>query len=165
MLKTAGFLTAAALAVALASANSASAQPRYYYGDDCHQQNAAAGAVLGAIAGGIIGNQFGHGRGRTASTVGGVVLGGMAGSAIASDVDCDDRPYAFKVYDQGFAGPIGQRYEWRHGNRYGYFMPTREFENSDGYVCRDFEEGVWRNGAWSVHNGTACDYEDGWHFM
>lgn len=98
-----------------------------------------------------------------ASRVGGVILGGMAGNAIAGDIDCDDRPYAFKVYDQGFTGQIGERYEWRHCNAYGYFTPTREYDDG-GYVCRDFEEGVWRNGAWRVHTGSACQYDDGWHF-
>ena len=160
--KSAALLAATMIALA-ASAGSASAQ-RYYYGDDCHEQNAAAGAVVGAIAGGIIGNQFGHRSGRTAATVGGVFLGGMAGSAIAGDIDCDDRPYAFAIYDQGFNGQLGQRYEWRHGNAYGYFTPIREYE-MNGYVCRDFEEGVWRGGAWRVHSGTACQNDDGtWRF-
>jgi surface antigen len=136
------------------------------YGDDCRNQNAATGTVLGAIAGGIIGNQFGHGGGRVAATVGGVVLGGVAGNAIASDIDCDDRPAAFRVYNQGFEGPIGQRYDWRDDRtgHYGYFIPVREFEDGP-YVCRDFREGVWRHDMWQEHTGTACREEDGeWHF-
>lgn len=157
-----GVAVAAGLAMTM-TCGAASAQPRYYYGDDCHEQNAAAGTIVGAIAGGIIGNQFGRGGGRVAATAGGVILGGMVGNAIAGDIDCDDRPYAFRVYDQGFAGPIGQRYEWRHGNAYGYFTPTRQYVDA-GYTCRDFEEGVWRNGEWHVHTGSACLYDDGWHF-
>jgi len=143
---------AAAMALA-ASAGSASAQD-YYYGDDCHDQNRAAGTVLGAIAGGIIGSRFGHGGGKVAATVGGVFIGG------------DDRHYAFKVYQQGFYGPIGQRYEWRNDAEgdYGYFTPLREYYDGP-YLCRDFDIQTWRHDAWHEHNGTACREDDGnWHF-
>ena len=59
--------------------------------------------------------------------VGGVVLGGVLGNTIARDIDCDDQPVAFQVYATGLNGEVGRRYEWRHGNTYGYFTPTREF--------------------------------------
>ncbi|HTQ14978.1 MAG TPA: RT0821/Lpp0805 family surface protein [Rhizomicrobium sp.] len=157
-------LAAGALALTL-GATAASAQG-YDYGEDCHDQNARAGTVLGAIAGGVIGNQIGHGGGKTAATVGGVVLGGIAGNQIAGDMPCEDRRYAFAVYQEGFDGPIGQRYEWRNprGN-YGYFTPVREYEDSEGYTCRDFEEGVWRHGEWHIRTGTACREGDGrWYF-
>lgn len=45
------------------------------------------GAILGAIVGGVVGNQFGHGRGRTLTTVGGAVAGGFAGNAIQHHAD------------------------------------------------------------------------------
>jgi surface antigen len=136
----------------------------YYYGDDCRSQK-AAGTVLGAIAGGIIGNQFGRGGGKAVTTIGGVVLGGVAGNAIASDMPCDDRRYAFRVYTDGFVGPIGRRYEWRNPNGdYGYFIPTREYRDG-GYTCRDFDESAYRRGRWHERQGSACRREDGnWHF-
>jgi len=160
-MKATMFAAAVALSV---SAGTASAQG-YYYGEDCHDQNATTGTILGAIAGGVIGSRFGHGGGRAAATVGGVFLGGMAGNQIAGDMDCDDRRYAFRVYSDGFDGPIGQRYEWRNPRGdYGYFTPTREYQDGP-YLCRDFEEGVWRDGAWRIHTGTACRQDDGnWHF-
>ena len=105
-----------------ASATAASARD---YRDDCHDSNATAGTILGAVAGGIIGNQFGHGGGRAAATIGGVVLGGMAGNAIASDMDCNDRPYAFHAYDNGFDGPVGRIYDWHHGDDHGYITAAR----------------------------------------
>lgn len=163
MSRTTKLLAAAAIALC-ASGGAASAQG-YYYGEDCHDQNAATGTIVGAIAGGIIGNQFGRGGGRTAATAGGVILGGMAGNQIAGDMDCDDRREAFRVYYEGLDGPIGERHEWRRrGGRWGYFTPTREYY--DGPVlCRDFEEGVWRDEAWRIHTGTACRESDGnWHF-
>lgn len=151
-------------AAALVMISSAASAQDYYYGNDCRNQR-AAGTVLGAIAGGIIGNQFGHGGGKAAATVGGVVLGGMAGNAIASDMPCDDRQYAFRVYRDGFDGPLGRRYEWRNPNGdYGYFIPTREFQDGP-YICRDFDESVYRNGRWHERQGTACRHENGgWYF-
>ena len=157
---------AVAVAIALgANAGNASAQ-NYHYGDDCRDQNRAVGTVPGALAGGIVGSQFGHGGGRVAATVGGVFLGGVAGNAIAGDMDCADRRYAFKVYQQGFYGPIGQRYEWRNEAEgdYGYFTPTKEYYDGP-YQCRDFTIQTWRRGARHDHNGAACREDDGnWHF-
>jgi len=162
--KTAILLGAAAIAFA-AGTGVASAQPRYYYGDDCRDQNRAAGTIGGAIVGGIIGSQFGRGGGRAAATVGGIILGGAVGNKIAGDMDCEDRRYAFDVYYQGLDGDIGRRYEWRDPRgHYGYFTPTREYRRHHRW-CRDFEEGVWRHGEWVVRDGTACRYDDGWHFM
>ena len=34
--------------------------------------------------------------------------------------------YAFTTYDEGFNGEIGRDYNWRHGDNYGTFRPTRE---------------------------------------
>jgi surface antigen len=149
---------------ALVLISGAASAQRYYYGDDCRDQH-ATGTVLGATAGGIIGNQFGRGGGRAAATVGGVFLGGVVGNAIASDMPCDDRRYAFRVYTDGFAGPVGRRYEWHNPNGdYGYFIPTREYQDGP-YVCRDFDESAYRKGRWHERQGSACRHEDGdWHF-
>ena len=45
------------------------------------------GAVVGGIAGGALGNQVGHGRGRTAATIGGVVLGALAGNQVEGNMN------------------------------------------------------------------------------
>ena len=161
--KTVGIvvLTVGALSIGTTGASAA----RYYYGSECQEQNRTAGTIIGAIAGGIIGSQFGHGGGKAAATVGGVVLGGAAGNAIGGDISCEDRRYAMRVYSTGVVGPIGRRYEWRNGGRYGYFTPTREYWRGRK-LCRDFEEGVWRRGRWVVHNGGACRNRDGdWEFL
>ncbi len=85
MLKTQGrILTIATLALGLSTA--------YAEADACSGRDHTTGTVLGAIAGGIIGNQFGHGGGKVAATMGGVVLGGMAGNAISRDMDCHTGP-------------------------------------------------------------------------
>ena len=40
------------------------------------------GTLVGAGAGGYVGNQFGHGSGKAAATVGGVIAGGALGHAL-----------------------------------------------------------------------------------
>lgn len=47
--------------------------------------NSGAGGVVGALAGGAIGNQFGHGDGRAAATLLGVVGGALLGNQIESN--------------------------------------------------------------------------------
>jgi len=137
----------------------------YYYGNDCHD-NAVIGTVAGATAGGIIGNQFGRGDGRTAATVGGVIVGGLFGNSIASDMDCNDRHYAFSSYSDGFEGPIGSHYRWRNGDNgsYGNFTPVREYSR-DGNTCRDFTEASYRDGRQYNRTGTACRRADGNWYM
>lgn len=162
------FVIIATAAILLTSvlASPSQAEPRYFYGDDCRDQNATAGAVIGAILGGILGSQFGRGTGKTAATFGGVILGGIAGSAIAKDINCADRPYAFRAYAQGFDGPIGRRYEWQNDRRssYGYFRPTREYHNG-AMLCRDFDDEHFVNNRRFDHSGTACRHMDGnWYF-
>lgn len=53
-----------------------------------------SGEILGTIIGGVIGNQFGSGRGRTAATVGGAILGG----AIARDSQRNSGGYTERRY-------------------------------------------------------------------
>src|ERR1700761_1185433 len=86
--------------------------------DDCHSDH-AGGTVLGAIAGGVLGGVASHGNGL--AIAGGAVFGGLAGNALSRDIDCEDRDYAARAYNDAFEGDVGQRYEWtgRHGG-HGY---------------------------------------------
>jgi surface antigen len=132
------------------------------YESNCRQGNTAAGTVFGALAGGLLGSAATHGNG--AGVVGGAVLGGVLGNTIARDIDCEDHPYAFQVYATGLNGNIGRRYEWRHGDSYGYFTPTREFRRRDE-ICREFTETSYRKGRPVSRNGVACHARDGqWRF-
>ncbi|MGC9954373.1 MAG: hypothetical protein ABSD21_08870 [Rhizomicrobium sp.] len=140
--------------------------PGYYeqgaYEERCRRDNNAAGTIFGALAGGLIGSAASHGNG--GAVVGGAILGGMLGNTITHDMPCEDHPYAFRVYAEGLDGDLGRRYEWRHGDDYGYFVPEREF-NRGGYICRSFSETTYRGGQSYSHSGTACRMRDGhWHF-
>lgn len=131
------------------------------YERDCRSGN-AAGTVFGAAGGGLIGGVASHGN--PAAIVGGVLLGGLLGNALSRDVDCDDQHVAFDVYAEGLNGDIGRRYEWRHGESYGYFTPTREY-TEDGRRCREFTTDTWHHGQEFRRDGTACYGPDGyWHF-
>jgi len=113
-----------------------------FYGADCRAQNGAPTAQ------------------------GGVVLEGTAGKAISSDMDCNDRHYAFATFQRGFTGPLGQRYEWRNPAEgdFGYFTSLREYYDGP-YLCRDFHIETWRRGLWRKRNGAACREDDNsWHF-
>ncbi len=130
----------------------------HYYGKDCG--NNATGTILGAIAGGMLGNAAGRGNG--GAVLGGVILGGLAGNAISSSMNCDDRRYAMTSYSQGFDGRIGQRHNWRNRDdgSYGTFTPTRQFSR-DGNTCRDFRESGYSNRRSYNRTGTACRHNDG----
>jgi surface antigen len=132
------------------------------YEENCERSNNTAGTFFGAIAGGLIGGAASHGNG--GAVVGGAILGGLFGNAVTRDMPCADHPYAFRVYAAGLDGNIGQRYEWRHGDDYGYFIPQREFHRG-GTVCRSFTETTYADGHSYTRSGTACRQTDGnWHF-
>jgi surface antigen len=123
-----------------------------------------AGPHVAAAQGNIYGADC-HGQGAAAPAAGGVVLEGAAGSAIASDMDCDDRRSAFAIFQRGFAGPLGQRYEWRNATEgdYGYFTSLREYYDGP-FLCRDFHIETWRHGVWRKRDGAACREDDNsWH--
>jgi surface antigen len=131
--------------------------------DDCHHDNRVKGTILGAIAGGVIGGAVGHGSG--GAVVGGLILGGLAGNVIAGDIDCDDRPYAYRTYRESLNGDIGRRYDWDHRGHHGYIVSTREFWR-DGRRCRDFMVVTYRRNDENRHHGTACRSRDGdWRFV
>ncbi len=136
----------------------------YHEGDyerDCHR-NTGAGTVFGAVGGGLIGGAASHGN--AGAVVGGAILGGLLGNALSRDIDCDDQRYAFDSYAVGLNGDLNVRHDWRHGENYGYFTPTREYTD-DGQRCRDFTTVTYRHGEEYRHDGTACYAHDGyWHF-
>ena len=130
--------------------------------DDCHSDH-ATGTVLGAIAGGLIGSAASHGNG--GAVVGGAIVGGLAGNAISRDIDCDDRDYASRAYEDAFDGDVGRHYEWegRHGG-HGYIVVNRAYRE-DGHRCVDFTQVVWHHDDRREHDGTACHRHGNWEIM
>ena len=115
--------------------------------------------MLGGVLGGVLT------RGSGVGIVGGALLGGLAGNAISRDMDCEDRPYAARSYDESFHGPVGRRYEWSRGPNHGYIVTNREYWRGRR-LCRDFTQVVYRRGREYDREGTACRRRDGqWEFL
>lgn len=135
------------------------------YVDQCQKERASsntAGTIIGALAGGLLGGAMSH-HGNGGAVVGGVLLGGLVGNALTRNVPCDDHPYMIRTYSEGLDGPIGRRYDWRHGNDYGYFVPSRQFQR-DGYTCRSFRETTYVAGKSYTRTGSACRVNGNWRF-
>jgi surface antigen len=127
----------------------------------------AAGTVVGGAAGGVIGNQFGSGSGKAAATVGGIILGAIAGNAIARDSCRNERADAYyydDTYYDAFNEPTyGRRYEWRnpHNGHYGYVTPRRAVRDRRG-ECREFTQQIYVDGYRTEEaTGIACRQRDG----
>ncbi|HEX2759022.1 MAG TPA: glycine zipper domain-containing protein [Rhizomicrobium sp.] len=123
------------------------------FADECSGRDHTSGTILGAIAGGVLGGAVSKGNG--GAVIGGALLGGLAGNAISRDMDCEDRPYAARTYQESFAGPVGHRYSWNHGRNRGYVVTNREYR-ARGELCRDFTQVVYRRGREFTRQGTAC---------
>jgi surface antigen len=80
-------------------------------------------------------------------------------------MDCEDRPYAVRSYNDSFHGRVGRRYEWHRGPNHGYVVTNREYWRH-GRLCRDFTQVVYRHGRDFDRPGTACRRRDGeWEFI
>lgn len=133
------------------------------FADECSGRDHSTGTVLGALGGGLLGGFASHGNGL--GIIGGAILGGLAGNAISRDMDCDDRPYAARSYQQSFSGPVGRRYDWNRGPNHGYVVTTREYYRGPR-LCRDFTQVVYRHGRQFARDGTACRRRNGeWDFV
>jgi len=133
------------------------------FADACSGRDHTGGTIAGGAIGGILGGVLSNGSG--VGIIGGALLGGLAGNAISRDMDCEDRPYAARSYNDSFHGPVGHRYAWDHGRNHGYIVTNREYYRGPR-LCRDFTQVVYRRGREFDRDGTACRRRDGeWEFM
>lgn len=136
----------------------------YGYDDDlyyreCRTGPDPAGILAGALIGALIGNAADH-RDRTEATIAGIIIGGAAGAALTSHMDCDDRSYAYRVYSSGFnEGRINHDYDWYNpGNGHrGTFRITRNYYDRYGFRCVSFRQTLdYRRSNDRHRNGRAC---------
>jgi surface antigen len=131
--------------------------------DACSGKDRTKGTIVGGVLGGILGGVLSDGK--VVGIAGGALLGGLAGNAIARDMDCQDQPYAARAYGQSFRGKVGQRYGWSRGPNRGYVVTDREYYRGQR-LCRDFTQVVYRRGREFDRPGTACRTRNGeWEFM
>jgi surface antigen len=150
-------LTAAAGLLALGLGSTAA------MADACSGRDHTGGTIAGGLLGGVLGGVLSHGNG--VGIIGGALVGGLAGNAVSRDMDCEDRPYAARSYDESFHGPVGRRYEWNRGPNRGYIVTNREYRRH-GRLCRDFTQVVYRRGREFDRDGTACLRRNGeWEFL
>jgi Ni/Co efflux regulator RcnB/surface antigen len=142
----------------------------YTYNDDiyyrdCRNGPDPAGVIAGALIGGLIGNAAGRGGARTGSTIAGVVVGGAVGAALTSNLNCEDRSYAYKTYYEGFnSGRPGSRYEWRNprNNHRGEFRVGSYYNDRDGFRCAKFTQTIHVQGRRQQRtSGIACRQPNG----
>ena len=136
----------------------------YGYDDDvyyreCRTGPDPAGVLVGALIGGLIGNSAGQGN-RSTATIAGIIIGGSAGAALTSHMDCGDRSYAYRIYSRGFnEGRINYNYDWRNpatGHR-GTLRVSRYYYDTGGFRCADFRQTLYYLQAnQRYRNGRAC---------
>ena len=139
----------------------------YSYNDDiyyreCRNSPDPAGVIVGALIGGLLGHTASGGR--TGATVAGVVVGGALGAALTSNLDCEDRSYAYKTYYDGFnAGRAYRNYSWRNpsNNHRGTFRVGRYYNDPDGFRCATFSQTAYIGSQRHRANGRACRQPDG----
>jgi surface antigen len=157
------------------------AQPQPYYqaqpaprpartanvGDSCGDLGwgKLAGAALGGAAGGLIGSQVGRGTGNSLATaagaIGGLLLGGFAGSSV-DKVNCAEARAAQQQALQPTT-PIGRTIQWSdpQSGATGSFTPTREGRQASGAYCREFRQTIIIGGEQKEGVGQACQQPDG----
>jgi Ni/Co efflux regulator RcnB len=136
----------------------------YSYDDDiyyreCRMGPDPAGVLAGALIGALIGNSV-AGHDRAGATIAGIIIGGTAGAALTSHMDCEDRSYAYRIYSSGFNdGRVNYNYRWRNprnGHR-GSFRIRRYYNDRYGFRCADFRQTLYYLGPNDRYrNGQAC---------
>ena len=139
-------------------------QRTYNYDDDiyyreCRRGPDPAGVLAGALIGALLGNTV-SGHDRAEATIAGIIIGGAAGAALTSHMDCEDRSYAYRAYSSGFnEGRINHDYRWHNprNQHRGRFRVIRYYYDPYGFRCAEFRQTLdylARNDRY--RNGRAC---------
>lgn len=158
-------LSALAIILPLAVAGCAATPngPRSF-GDACSSMGwgtMLGGAIGGAGAGLLASGMHADGAGVMVATIGGLLLGGAAGSRI-DDVDCMKAQQA-RTQALSAQTPIGQTIVWDNPKTgaSGSFTPMREGRSQGGETCREFQQTIIIGGENKKAFGTACLQKDG----
>ena len=121
------------------------------------------GTVGGAIVGGLAGSTIGGGTGQLWATGAGVLLGSLIGSSIGQSLDRADRQYMSQTTQSALeTGRAGQPVEWHNpdSGNYGTVVPQRAYEQNNTY-CREYSQNIVVGGKSERAYGTACRQPDG----
>jgi surface antigen len=119
------------------------------------------GAVGGGVLGGLIaGAAGGNTAAIAASTVGGILLGGIVGNLL----DERDKRLAAEASQKALeTTPTGTSVPWRNpdNGHYGTVTPVKTYQAASGTYCREYQQTVTINGQKEKAYGTACRQPDG----
>lgn len=118
------------------------------------------GALAGAAIGGAVGHNFGSGRGKVLATMGGAVLGALAGSNIGRQLDAYDERRAQRALEYNETGAPSTWTNPDGGHRVT-FIPTETYQASAGRYCREYRMHVEIGQRTEHAYGTACRQPDG----
>ncbi len=127
-------------------------------------QKQTVGTVGGAILGGLAGAQIGGGRGQLAAVGAGTLLGALIGSEVGKSLDRADKMYMARTTQDALERkPSGEVVEWRNpdSGHYGTIKPVETYQRDDGRYCREFQQTVTVGGSTEEAYGTACRQPDG----
>lgn len=122
-----------------------------------------AGTLGGAVLGGLAGSQVGGGSGRLWATGAGVLLGAFIGNEIGSSLDKADRAYAANAMTRAHDARLGQPVSWHNpdsGNA-GTITAVRDGRSVSGDYCREYKTTILVDGRQETAFGTACQAPDG----
>ena len=121
------------------------------------------GTLGGAVLGGLAGSNIGGGKGQLWATGAGALLGAYLGGNIGRSLDRADRQYMGAAEDQAQTAPIGETISWNNpeSGNYGTITPVRDGTTSDGEYCREFQQTIYVGGQQETGYGTACRQPDG----
>ncbi|HYD98966.1 MAG TPA: RT0821/Lpp0805 family surface protein [Alphaproteobacteria bacterium] len=146
--------------------------PRYGYGGGYGGYNEGfgfgtkqtVGSLGGAVLGGLAGSRIGGGSGRLIATGVGAVLGGLLGGEVGRSLDRADTAALNQSTSHALEYErTGAGYGWRNpdSGNYGSVTPTRTYTDPYGQTCREFNQTIFVGGRSETAFGTACRQPDG----
>ncbi|MAS87966.1 MAG: hypothetical protein CMH30_08350 [Micavibrio sp.] len=121
------------------------------------------GTVGGAVLGGLAGSQVGGGSGQLWATGAGALLGAYLGGEVGKSLDRADMLAMENARMKAQSAPIGQQISWNNpetGNN-GTITPIRDGKTSSGEYCREYQQTIVVGGKEERAFGTACQQADG----
>ena len=131
---------------------------------ECQPKVDPAGVIIGAVLGGLLGNAAGSRGNQGASTAAGVFAGGAIGAMLSSNLDCEDRTYAYRAYGDGFnSGRNNATYQWRNprNNQRGELFVRDYYDDPDGFRCANYTQRIFIGNRPEEASGRACRQPDG----
>ena len=122
------------------------------------------GTLGGGVLGGLAGASMGKGRGRLWTTGAGALLGAFVGSSIGKSLDQADRMYHEQAVERAYNAPLNDTITWNNpeSGHHGSITPIREGRNaSTGGVCREYKQSIFIDGQAQTAVGRACQNGDG----